>query len=299
MQPWFETVSIPADRSWLLFDRQLPEFPFNWHYHPEFELTLTVNSRGMRVVGDHVEQYGDGDLVLLGPDLPHAWQSRELLGPGLHRAIVCWFTRDWAEALLALIPEFSPVGTLLAESGRGLVFDRDTVAQLRPKMLALGTLPAARQALQLQMFLLDLAGAARRPLSSGQVAVSGMPRDQARMRRVLDWLHAHYDQPLRLAPLCARAHLTASQLQRVFKRSTGMSISRYVLHLRIGRACQMLAQTDLPLTRIAVDCGFSDAAHFSRQFRAVRGMPPSRFRSGFRGINDPADAQGKAHRENK
>lgn len=119
MQPWFETVSIPADRSWLLFDRQLPEFPFNWHYHPEFELTLTVNSRGMRVVGDHVEQYGDGDLVLLGPDLPHAWQSRELLGPGLHRAIVCWFTRDWAEALLALIPEFSPVGTLLAESGAG------------------------------------------------------------------------------------------------------------------------------------------------------------------------------------
>lgn len=153
-------------------------------------------------------------------------------------------------------------------------------------MLALGTLSPARQALELQMILLTLAGAARRPLASGQVAVSGIPRDQTRMRRVLDWLHAHYDQPLRLAPLCACAHLTASQLQRVFKRSTGMSISQYVLQLRIGLACQMLVQTEWPLARIAVECGFSDAAHFSRQFRAARGLPPSQFRRGFGQIND-------------
>ncbi|WP_212744130.1 hypothetical protein [Ramlibacter sp. 2FC] len=64
---------MPTDRSWLLFDRQLPDFPFNWHYHPEFELTLTLNSEGMRFVGDHIESYGDGDLVLVGPNLPHAW----------------------------------------------------------------------------------------------------------------------------------------------------------------------------------------------------------------------------------
>ncbi|MDN5568985.1 MAG: hypothetical protein L0G27_09640, partial [Paracoccus sp. (in: a-proteobacteria)] len=67
MQPFFEQVGIPEGRSWLLFDRQLTEFPFNWHYHPEFELTLTLNSRGMRFVGDSVEPYADGDLVLLAP----------------------------------------------------------------------------------------------------------------------------------------------------------------------------------------------------------------------------------------
>ena len=100
-------------------------------------------------------------------------------------------------------------------------------------------------------------------------------------RRVLSWLHAHYDRPLRLAKLREIAHLTASQLQRVFKRSTRMSISQYVTQLRIGRACQLLVQTDRPLAHIAVECGFSDAAHFSRQFRAARGMPPSRFRNSF------------------
>lgn len=282
MQPWFETVAIPPDRSWLLFDRQLPEFPFNWHYHPEYELTLTVNSSGMRFVGDSVEGYGDGDLVLLGPELPHAWQSRALLqSVGVHRAIVCWFTRDWAQALLALLPELAPVAGLLAEAGRGLAFDASAVARLRPRLLALGGLSPARQVLELQALLLDLAQAGRRPLSSGAVSVGAMPRDRARMQRVLDWLHAHYDQPLRLQPLCRIAHLTDSQLQRVFKRSTRMSISQYLTQLRIGRACQMLVQTDRPLSHIAAECGFSDAAHFSRQFRQARGMAPSAFRRHF------------------
>jgi len=88
--PYFETVAIPPDRSLHVFDRRLPEFPFNWHYHPEFELTLTVNSRGMCFVGDHVGPYDDGDLVLIAPNVPHAFQSQNLIAAGGdHRAIVC------------------------------------------------------------------------------------------------------------------------------------------------------------------------------------------------------------------
>ncbi len=283
MQPWFETVTIPADRSWLLFDRQLPDFPFNWHYHPEFELTLTVGSRGVRFVGDHVERYDDGDLVLLGPNLPHAWQSEALAGDArLHRAIVCWFTRDWMEGLMALMPEYGNLARLAEAAGRGLEFDAETVARLRPRLLALGALSAARQVLELQAILLDLAAAPALPLASGEISVSENPRDRERMRRVLTWLHEHYREPLRLAPLSAIAHLTGSQLQRVFKRSTRMSLSQYVTQLRIGRACQMLVQTDLPMSHIAAECGFSDTAHFARQFRAAKGLPPMRYRREFK-----------------
>jgi hypothetical protein len=70
-----------------------PEFPFNLHYHPEFELTLTLNSIGERFIGDHVAHYGDGDLILVGPNLPHAWQSRTTVCPDQpHRAVVVWFS---------------------------------------------------------------------------------------------------------------------------------------------------------------------------------------------------------------
>ena len=98
MRPRFEQVSVEVGQSWTLFDRRLPAFPFNWHYHPEYELTLTLDSMGERFVGDHVASYGDGDLVLVGPNLPHAWQSRAALQPPQpHRALVAWFTREWAD----------------------------------------------------------------------------------------------------------------------------------------------------------------------------------------------------------
>src|SRR3546814_14055480 len=70
MKPIFEKVPVPDGASWRLFDRRLDAIPFEWHYHPEFELTLTLNSRGQRHVGDHIDIYDDGDLVLLGPNLP-------------------------------------------------------------------------------------------------------------------------------------------------------------------------------------------------------------------------------------
>jgi AraC-like DNA-binding protein len=284
MQPWFERVTVPPDRSWLLFDRRLPEFPFNWHYHPEFELTLTLNSRGMRFIGDHLERYDDGDLALLGPDLPHAWQSESTVDPDAeHRAVVCWFTRGWIDGMIGLMPELARLRPMLEAAGRGLAFGPQARAAARAGLIALVALPAERQALALLGVLLDLAGDGdRRTLAAGEMAIGEAPRDRARMARVLAWLHDHYAEPLRLAPLTAIAHLSESQLQRMFRRSARMSLSAYVTQLRIGEASRLLIQTDLSIGRIASETGFSDAAHFARNFRAAKGVPATRYRKAFR-----------------
>lgn len=284
-RPYFETVTIPPERSLQVFDRRLPEFPFNWHYHPEFELTLTVNGSGLSFVGDHVGPYGDGDLVLIAPNVPHAFQSQALIDRAeYHHAVVCWFTQDWISGLTGLVPELSAVTPLLAQARRGLRFGPDTTARLRDRMLDMGQMGGLEQVLCLQSILATLATARdRTPLASGAISVSEMPRDRARLEKVLDHLHAHYDEPLRLAPLCDLVHLTESQLQRIFKRSARMSISAYVLQLRLGAACQMLMQTDRPVGLIATECGFSDAADFARRFRKARKMTPKAFRQAMRG----------------
>ena len=82
MKPFFETVTPEAGESWAFLDRRLQDgIPFEWHQHPEFELTLTLNSRGHRYVGDDVEPYDNGDLVLIGPGIPHSWHSHEAVDP--------------------------------------------------------------------------------------------------------------------------------------------------------------------------------------------------------------------------
>ena len=131
MRPLFEKVTVPEGASWSLLHRRLEDgIPFYWHYHPEFELTLTLNSRGQRYIGDSIETYDDGDLVLLGPNLPHTWCSAERIDARRpHVALVMWFTEAWAAkrhrgarrdaAGRAAARPFRPRHRLLAGGGSG------------------------------------------------------------------------------------------------------------------------------------------------------------------------------------
>jgi AraC-like DNA-binding protein len=279
MRPWFETVVMPEDRSWMLFDRQLPSFPFNWHYHPEFELTLTLNSTGMRFVGDHVEAYGDGDLVLLGPNLPHAWESHATCKGPNHRALVCWFTQPWIDSLVQGSPELRALGTLLEESRRGVAFSRSASMAVRRQILAFGAGTAQQQWLGLLKVLMDLSDDTQRaPLSTHAMEPSTGSREMARLGPVFSWLNAHYTEALSMDHLASLACLSVSQLQRLFKRSARMSVSDYVAQRRVGHACGMLVQSQWSIGRIGEEVGYTDGAHFARQFKAIKGSTPTKYR---------------------
>src|SRR5690348_16611622 len=92
MKPFLEKVPASGDACWPMLNRRLDaDIPFQWHHHPEYELTLTLNSRGQRFIGDHIGSYEDGDLVLIGPNLPHTWSSTGKLDVDApHVALVMW-----------------------------------------------------------------------------------------------------------------------------------------------------------------------------------------------------------------
>ncbi len=280
MKPWLETVSIDTSQSCLIYDRQLPEFGFNWHFHPEYELTLTLDSEGKRFVGGSVEQYTDGDLVLVGPNLPHAWQSQSTTNQdNTHRAVVCWFTQSWIEGLIQLMPEYNSLSSMLFQASGGLAFNQHISKDLRNVILTLPHISKAAKVLTLQSILLNLA--TQEATCSRILNPERLPKpdyDKNRMARILAWLHQHYNDPIRLAPLCQNIHLSESQLQRIFKRSTGVSISHYVARLRIAKACSLLTETDLAMADIAVQSGFFDSAHFSRSFSKTVGITPTQYR---------------------
>ncbi|WP_367718623.1 cupin domain-containing protein [Nitratireductor sp. GISD-1A_MAKvit] len=127
MRPFLEKLPVIPGASWSLLNRRLDEgIPFEWHHHPEYELTLTLNSKGQRFIGDHVGEYEDGDLVLVGANLPHTWASRARLDPTLpHVALVMWFRHEWAQALGEGFAELRPIAGLVARGrGRARFFTR-------------------------------------------------------------------------------------------------------------------------------------------------------------------------------
>lgn len=282
MRAFLEHLQRPAEASWSMLNRRLDDaIPFQWHHHPELELTLTLNSVGQRFVGDHVGSYGHGDLVLVGPNLPHTWASRDKLDAGApHVALVLWFEKEWIEAMIAGSVELRPLRDLIERSTGGLAFGPEVGLALRDEFEAVFVLPPMQRLLALVGILGRLAGEAAQPLSS--VAPPAMEGSRSRLDRVLTHLHQHYDEPVALPELAEIAALSVSGLHRLFTRHTRTSISTYVTGLRIGDACSRLSSTDQPIQHVADAVGYASLANFNRQFKALRGMTPREYRGRFR-----------------
>jgi AraC-like DNA-binding protein/quercetin dioxygenase-like cupin family protein len=285
MRPLFEKVTVPEGASWAMLNRRLPDgIPFQWHYHPEFELTLTLNSRGQRYIGDSIANYDDGDLVLLGPNLPHTWCSAERLDERApHVALVMWFTEDWGAGVTGTLAEMKPVAALLARAIRGVAFSPRIAAEARPIIESIPARPPADRLFRLMEVLSLIAtdrearpiagpGAARRKVESS---------DRDRIERVLDYLHTHYRERIAVGALADVAALSPSGFHRLFRRHTQLTLTEYVAELRIGQACALLVGSERPINHIADDVGYRNLANFNRQFRVLKGVTPREFRKRF------------------
>lgn len=289
MKVHYEHIAQPADASWRFFLRELPSLPFEWHYHPEYELTLTLNSRGERYVGDHIEPYESGDLVLTGPNLPHSWASRSDAESGLHRVYVLWFQQAWVDHLVQGFPEFAALTAMLDASRRGLAWSHALAARLEPEFAQLPSASAQQRTIHLLRILHELHQEQPRWLASTDFhSLTSPAREQQRLTPLLDQLHQDYRQPLTLAELARNHHMSTSTLNRFFRQQMNQTVHQYLTQIRIGQACADLIQSDKPINLIADQSGFNNLSNFNRLFKRAKGVTPLAFRNAYQGRRQPA-----------
>jgi len=284
MRAFLEVLPRQSDTSWPMLNRRLDDaIPFEWHHHPEFELTLTLNSAGQRFIGDHTGEYEDGDLVLVGPNLPHTWASREKLDPGKpHRALVLWFHPEWMRQMTAGAVELRPIEQLMARGQNGLQFSRQTGEAVRAEFETIFDREPAERLLSLLAILGQVAADRQAvPLASAPGHQPALQESRERIDRVLTHLHVNYAGPVTLEELADIAALSVSGLHRMFRRHTGTTVSDYLIRMRIGDACARLSSTNQPVAHIADAVGYVSLANFNRQFRAEKGMTPRDYRAHF------------------
>jgi AraC-like DNA-binding protein len=286
MRARIQKLIKPADHSFVCFRRIDPFFSFYWHYHPELELTWIESSSGKRVVGDNVSDYGPGDLVLLGSNLPHTWASsdsgtsRDL---NAARAVVVQFDAQFAGAALCDAPEMRPVRRMFEASSRGMSFDarasRDAVRHLS----ILPDLEGPRRLIGLLEALATLAANAGRARTLASPAFNPVWNGDAqrRIERVCRHIQEHLAEPLRQGSLAKLAGMNASAFGRFFRQATGATVVDYINDIRIGHACRLLIDTEESILGISSKSGFNNLSHFNRQFRRLRGSTPSVFRERF------------------
>jgi len=255
-----------------------------WHFHPEYQLTLVLESRGHRMVGDNITRLGPGDLVLVGANLPHVWHQENRGGTGgsVH-AIIVRFLDTFLGIEFLERPELEPVRALLRRAARGLHITgrtRDIVADAMHRLAAARGLVRIRELLA----ILDVLATSRevRPIASVGFVPKFSTDDQERMQRVFRYIDRHLTDEIDRTCAAAEAHLSPGAFSRFFKLRTGRTLPEYVNALRIGRACEMLSNDKWKVASIAMECGFANLANFNRHFRKITDLSPREYRRRFR-----------------
>ena len=281
VEPHLEMVQVRDDQSFKIWSHGYPFRTVRWHFHPEYELHLVTATQGDRYVGDHVGAFHPGDLVLVGPNLPHNWISDVRGGEAVdERCLVLQFTEEFITGCIALMPELRVLLPLLADARCGLLFPPGVAERVTPLMRALLGASAGRR-VTLFMEIMDVLGQAERPAQLASISFRPDPpayRSTA-MNIALQHIGLNFTRDLGETDLAKLARQSVSTFSRSFRKHTGMTFVQYVNALRIELACQHLGQADLAITDICYEVGFRNVSNFNRQFLAAKGMPPSRFRS--------------------
>jgi AraC-like DNA-binding protein len=272
--PWWD-----GSRSLRAYQRAERSFPWNWHYHPEIELTLITRGNGKRLVGDHSADYRAGDLVLLGSNLPHTWFTRKN-GQNVrsNEAIVIQFRPGALPEQLMMLPEFTIMRALLDRSALGLRFVPADTALLETKMRSLVDARGLEAWLKLVSLLGELASCHREVLAGATYRNERSYKLGSRLGRIVGHIEDNYHTPMSLAQAASFSGLTPSSFARYFRRMTGKTFVEFRNACRIRKACTLLLESDLGVLEISLTCGFQNLANFNRQFRSFTGMPPRDYR---------------------
>jgi AraC-like DNA-binding protein len=283
MKPYLKKApSSPS--SVISFGQDEAEFPF-WHYHPEYELTLMIDTHGQRLVGDGVANYESGDLVLLGPNLPHSWcPSRVKRHSGRRgRCFVLQFRQDFLGEYFLKLREMADVARLLRAAAQGLAFGHTPTAQrVSQELMLVPEFPPAKQLATLLSVLVDLATEPdARQLSTLNVKPVCRVTEQQRLDAICRYLNERFQEDIDFEDLALRLHVDQASLCRFFKRATGRTMTAYVNELRVGAAAELLIDTDESVLEIGLRVGFGNYSNFNRQFKRIKGFGPRTLRRQF------------------
>jgi AraC-like DNA-binding protein len=278
-----EITPLTQSDCFTYFYRAKSEFDFPLHYHDEVELNFIKNARGTkRIVGDHVEETGDIELVLVGPGMPHGW-----FGSGFKKnqieEITIQFHKDFFDEKFLQKNQLSFIRNMLRRSLRGILFSTETTQRLEPRIYGLGKKQGFDSVLELMSILHDLSISRDfRILSdSGFSDTEIFSYNSRRIEKVMEFIHTSFDKQISLGEAAKIASMTESAFSRFFKLRTGMTFIDCLTEVRLGHASRMLISTTKTIAEVAYSCGFNNISNFNRIFRKKKSCTPRELRESY------------------
>lgn len=248
-----------------------------WHFHPEYEIVYISNGRGKRHIGEHVSFYEQGDLIFLGPNMPHFGFSEELYDE--HVEIVVQMREDFLGADFLQRPELSAIRQLFERAHLGITFHGETKHRIGERLVRLVEYNGFDRMMQLLYILQDLAHSQEYTLlNAGGIALEVNAHDHERMRSIYEFVDDNFHRHIALEEVAHVISMTVPAFCRYFKRLTNKTFTQFVNEYRIAHACRMLADEHLSISAVSYESGFNNLSHFNKLFRHITGFSPRDYR---------------------
>ncbi len=279
LPPELESTEVD-ERSVLAFQHGFPSELVRWHCHDEYELHYIAESDGKVFIGDYVGAFSAGQLVMTGPRLPHNWISHTNDHDVIPiRDMVVQFRQELIPAIAASAPELKPLLVLLERSHRGIEFSKMAPSRAREwfeNMIAADD--AARVTLLLDFLLTLSRQTDYRLLSTMPIRSDDDAAALDKVERVTSYVTQNYASDIPLSTVANIVGMSESTFSRFFTKATGNGFTRFLNRVRVAKACELLRDTEEPITDICFSVGFNNVANFNRRFRELKQVTPREYR---------------------
>lgn len=268
------------------------EQPFLWspyhtqpsfHSHPELELVFVIEGYGKRIIGNKIEPFESGDMVFIGSNVPHLWLSDPAFyeeNSGLQsKVIVSYFNPRIFLQIFESIKEFEGIREMIRQSSKGIRILGETRNSIANKLIALSNISGFEKVeglLQI-MHLISISTEKEFIVSNEPDHYDDLYPD--RLVDVIKFVKGNLHEQITLRQVADIACMTEQSFSRFFKKRTKKSFSQFLSDLRIAQACQILIQSDKPVSDIANLCGYNSSSHFCKAFKDHTGVSPFQYRT--------------------
>ena len=279
MLPVFQKIEANINHSFYVEHVKFQSFPNPLQFHPDIEILLVIEGTGTRFIGDSIENFGPGDLVMIGQNVPHAWysdekytQEKSILSSEI--IFILFNTEIFGEKFWSL-PESQSIVKLIQLSQRGIKLTGKTREEVTSIMRSIISSVGFNRITLLLSILEKIA--ARKEyqfLASPNIPNTINESDSDRLNKVYNYVINNFQQEITLEKAAAIACLSTPAFCRYFKKRANKTFINFLNEIRISNAIRLLAEEDLSVAKICYFCGYTNVSYFIRQFKAITGFTP-------------------------
>lgn len=251
-----------------------------WHYHPEIELIHVCKGSGKRQIGSNISYFSDGDLVLIGSNLPHCGLTNE--NTNNEYEMVIQFKPDFLGETLWETPEMQRIVSLLEKSKAGIVFGDAVKKEVGRKIAEMHESSSLDRLIRF-LGILDELGSTQdcRILNAGKYYLQTQVEDNDRINVIFNYVKDHFREQMTLEEIADLANMKVPSFCRYFKKITNKTFTQFVNEYRITHSLKLLAEQPMSITEVCFESGFNNFSYFNKTFKEYVKKSPSQYRKEF------------------